>query len=365
MRVEPNHVYVIPPNVQMGIADGDAPSEAAADDRSQYTPIDFFLRSLPTPRRSRAIGVDPLGHGLGRRGRAARHQGGRRHHVRAGPETAQVRRHAARRDRDRHGRPRARRPPRSRPSSRSSRAHPFAPRAATTRRDEPSSSRARRQLRADLRAAARRRAASTSGTTSCRRSSAGCSAAWRCTSSRDVDELRAAARGDAGRGAAPLPGPADPRHALLPRARVVRGARRAGLPQLIDRPARQTADPHLGARAAPPARRPTRSRSRCSSSCGDQAGRVPVQIFATDVSETRDRACAQRRLPGEHRRRRVARAPAALLHKSTAATASPRRARPLRLRAAGPDARPAVLAARPDPLPQRADLPGRAAAAAS
>jgi two-component system CheB/CheR fusion protein len=57
MRVETNHVYVIPPNVQMSIVDGGLQLVPRPDDRSQYTPIDFFLRSLAEAAENRAIGV--------------------------------------------------------------------------------------------------------------------------------------------------------------------------------------------------------------------------------------------------------------------------------------------------------------------
>src|SRR5262245_5133775 len=46
MRVEPQHVYVIPPNVQMGVTDGVLHLLPRPFDRTQFTPIDFFLQSL-------------------------------------------------------------------------------------------------------------------------------------------------------------------------------------------------------------------------------------------------------------------------------------------------------------------------------
>src|SRR5262245_66389929 len=46
MQVERDHVYVIPPNVQMGITDGHFHLKPRPDDRTQYTPIDSFLTSL-------------------------------------------------------------------------------------------------------------------------------------------------------------------------------------------------------------------------------------------------------------------------------------------------------------------------------
>src|SRR5206468_1586606 len=57
MRIEPNHVYVIPPNVQMGLGDGHLHLVPRPTDRSQYTPIDFFLRSVAEHLQERAIAV--------------------------------------------------------------------------------------------------------------------------------------------------------------------------------------------------------------------------------------------------------------------------------------------------------------------
>ena len=58
MRLEPDHVYVIPPNVQAVMRDDGALSLLPRPtDRSQYTPIDVFLRSLAEVAQERAIGV--------------------------------------------------------------------------------------------------------------------------------------------------------------------------------------------------------------------------------------------------------------------------------------------------------------------
>ena len=57
MRIERDHVYVIPPNVQMGITDGHFHLKPRPEDRSQYTPIDSFLTSLADHAKRRAIGV--------------------------------------------------------------------------------------------------------------------------------------------------------------------------------------------------------------------------------------------------------------------------------------------------------------------
>src|SRR5262245_1371835 len=55
--IQPNHVYVIPPNAQMEIGDGHLYLNSRPDDRTQYTPIDFFFRSLAATVNSVVIGV--------------------------------------------------------------------------------------------------------------------------------------------------------------------------------------------------------------------------------------------------------------------------------------------------------------------
>ena len=57
MAVEPDHVYVIPPNTNMTIAKGVLRLTPRGDARSQHLPLDFFFRSLAEDRQSRAIGV--------------------------------------------------------------------------------------------------------------------------------------------------------------------------------------------------------------------------------------------------------------------------------------------------------------------
>jgi two-component system CheB/CheR fusion protein len=57
MRVQGGRVYVIPPNVQMGITDGTLHLNPRPTDRSQYNPIDFFLRCLAETAQDQAIAV--------------------------------------------------------------------------------------------------------------------------------------------------------------------------------------------------------------------------------------------------------------------------------------------------------------------
>src|SRR5262245_61097977 len=57
MRVEPNHVYVIPPNAQLTLLDGELRLSPRATDRSQFNPIDFFFRSLAESAEERSIAI--------------------------------------------------------------------------------------------------------------------------------------------------------------------------------------------------------------------------------------------------------------------------------------------------------------------
>jgi two-component system CheB/CheR fusion protein len=56
-RVKPNHVYVIPPNVQMELQDGTLDLSPRPADRTQYTPIDTFFGSMARVSDCRAIAV--------------------------------------------------------------------------------------------------------------------------------------------------------------------------------------------------------------------------------------------------------------------------------------------------------------------
>ncbi len=55
--VEPNHVHVIPPNVDMTISQGILQLTPRTETRGHHMPIDRFLRSLAEDQRSNAIGV--------------------------------------------------------------------------------------------------------------------------------------------------------------------------------------------------------------------------------------------------------------------------------------------------------------------
>src|SRR5881296_504482 len=57
MRVEPGHVYVMPPDTRMTIVEGVLNLAPRSADRGPHMPIDHFLRSLAEDMRSRAIAI--------------------------------------------------------------------------------------------------------------------------------------------------------------------------------------------------------------------------------------------------------------------------------------------------------------------
>jgi two-component system CheB/CheR fusion protein len=57
MAVEPNHVYVIPPNATMGIHDGQLKLTQRPAAGEKNMPIDYFFQSLAVSRKEAAIGV--------------------------------------------------------------------------------------------------------------------------------------------------------------------------------------------------------------------------------------------------------------------------------------------------------------------
>ena len=57
VRIQPNHVYVMPPNVQMEMVDGTLALSPRPTDRTQHTPIDTFFSSLAMVGDGRVIAV--------------------------------------------------------------------------------------------------------------------------------------------------------------------------------------------------------------------------------------------------------------------------------------------------------------------
>ena len=92
LRAEPDHVYVIPPNTDMTIADGVfALTPRVAGDR--HMPIDRFFRPSRRSRRPRDR-RGAVGNGLGRHAGPPGDQGGGGHRLRPGREVRDVPRHA-------------------------------------------------------------------------------------------------------------------------------------------------------------------------------------------------------------------------------------------------------------------------------
>ncbi len=366
MRVEPDHVYVIPPNVQMGIADDVLHLLPRPTDRSQYMPVDFFLRSLADAAHERAIGVILSGTASdGAAGiREIKAVGGIT--IAQEPRDRQVRRHAARRHRHRHGRPGpAARAPRRRAGRDRAPSLLAAPTLAPRGRDDSSSeaepSLGDEQLQRVF-ALLRPRAASTSATTSCRRSSGACSAAWCCTSSRGSTHYLSYLQEHAGEVQALYQDLLIHVTRFFREPDSFRTLAEHVFPEIVEH---QTGDNPIRVWVA-----------GCST--GEEAYSVAIALLEflgdrlnvrpdPDLRHRRQRARRRARADGivsrEHRGRRLAGAAAAVLHQGRRRLPGHQGgARPLHLRAPGPDARSAVLEARPDPVPERADLPGRRAA---
>jgi two-component system CheB/CheR fusion protein len=57
MEVQPDHVYVIPPNADLAILHGRLQVLEPSAPRGLRMPIDFFFRQLAADQRERAIGI--------------------------------------------------------------------------------------------------------------------------------------------------------------------------------------------------------------------------------------------------------------------------------------------------------------------
>ena len=97
-KVQPDCVYVIPPNKDMSILHGVLHLIEPAAPRGLRLPIDFFLRSLAQDLHERSVGVDPFGHGIRRHPGPEGHQGEGGAGAGAGTGIGQIRRDAAQRD---------------------------------------------------------------------------------------------------------------------------------------------------------------------------------------------------------------------------------------------------------------------------
>ena len=231
---------------------------------------------------------DPVGHRLGRHAGAGGDQGRGRHHLRPG----------SRRRPSTHGMPRAApsaaaasisscRPSRSPANWRGSAATPTSvldPDRRGGAEWKPARRTSFRKILALLRSAfgvdfTHYRETTDQAADPC---AAWCSTprtTWRTTSQQLESGPRRA------RGA--LPGHPHQRDQLLPRPRDLRGPQGERLSARSSRPrSPEHADPRLGRRDVPPARKPTPWRSPWWNSWTSSRSVPPIQIFATDLSET-------------------------------------------------------------------------------
>ena len=323
---EAGHVYVIPPDALVSMQQGRLQVQKANPAKRERNPIDVFLGSLAEDDGERAIAIILSGAGSdGTLGiKAIKEHGGLT--LAQGADGSRPRHPGMPDERHRHRprRPRAAGRARSRPSSSTTPAgsppSPTSPRAAVRPR-RPSG--ARKTICAILRnqvghdftgykeqdlpapraapdAGPAARAPSTPTSRGCGRSRTRSSLLFRdlligvTDFFRDTEAFEALEK--------------------LGHAAAVRG--QGG----------RRHDPGLGARAAPPARRSTRSPS-CCASAWTRSGRVPkVQLFATDIDEHGAGRRPGRPLPRGAARRRVAPSDcAASSPRTAAATCSPRR----------------------------------------
>ena len=284
MTLQPDYVYLIPPDADLAVKGGQVvltprgARRAAA--HAHRPPVPLSGRGPEEPRRRRR----PVGRRHGRHPGPQGDQGGGRHHLRPGRKVGPPRQHAAQRHRRRLGRLRAAARERSPASCCASPAIPTPP--IRTPADGPEA-----------------RGSWTASSASCRGSSGVDFTQYKRTTITRRIRRRMALRGlessaeylqpAAGgprRGAKPLPGPAHPRHPLLPRRGGLRGLKSEVFPALIgDRsPNRPSAS---GWPAAPPARKSTRWPSACWSSSAIATSTSPDQ----DPGHRRQRAALERR----------------------------------------------------------------------
>ena len=320
MLVEPDHVYVIPPNADVGDPPRRADAAAAQHDAHAAAPAHRLLlpfargrsaaaaRSAsscrapaPTaPRACRAIKAED-GIAFVQDPASAKFAGMPQSAIDAGVVDVALT------------------PPRARRGARAARRHPYI--APSTRRGR----RARSDdetLEEDLRRSCATRSASTSASTSRRRCGGGSRGAWRCATSDDLPGLPASccSTSPTRRGSSTRTCSSTSRRSSATRRRSSSSSRRLSRhPRPTSATARRSAS---GSPAARRARRSTRSPSRCSSSSTSTARSRPIQIFGTDISETAIEIARAGVYSGERVARRQRRAAAPLLHRSTAATGS-------------------------------------------
>ena len=79
--LQPDHVYVIPPNSNLAIARGVFQITPRGQERGPHLPVDYLFRSLAEDQKARAIGVVLSGTGSEWHAGSLRDQSGGRHHI--------------------------------------------------------------------------------------------------------------------------------------------------------------------------------------------------------------------------------------------------------------------------------------------
>ena len=90
MRVEPNHVYIIPPNASMSLWDTTLRLEPRDDFKAHYLPVDTLFRSCGDGPKKPGDWGHPFRNGFRWNSRDAGNQAGRRHYLRSGRRLGQV-----------------------------------------------------------------------------------------------------------------------------------------------------------------------------------------------------------------------------------------------------------------------------------
>ena len=334
LRVEPDHVYVIPPNADMTIGGGvfALTPRAAVDRHTADRPLLPLARAGAGRPRDRRGAV---GDRVGRHARPPGDQGGGRHHVRPGREIREAPRHAP--ERGARSPTSSCRPPAIARELARIGGHPYVNHVVPARRPAPDQpeERGRRQRRPPCPAHRHRRRF--------RAVQAGQRPAPDRPPHAPAEDRRPrdvcpAPPADARRSAGPARRPPHPGDGVLPGPGRVRGPQAERLPEPREGAGRRRAHPDLGA-GLRHGRRGLLARD-LPAGVPRGAGQQPAD---PDVRHRPQRRRGHpgpgRDVPREHRARGLARAAAAVLRQDGRAI-SDQQGDPgrLRLRAAGPDA---------------------------
>jgi hypothetical protein len=101
--LEPNRVYVIPPNANLSAIDTHLRLSQLEEERRERAPIDHFFRTLAASHDGHSVGIILNGNWYGRDAWSSGDKGKGRDDHRPGPSRSRIRRHAAQCNRHRRG----------------------------------------------------------------------------------------------------------------------------------------------------------------------------------------------------------------------------------------------------------------------